>query len=125
MSTLLTCLNLLPPHSRTISGFESFKRDAKALERVRGLPVGQKFRQLFLGKGLVSVAAFISGSGLPIHWDEEFPRRSTSADMDGGDRPHRCSDIGQGSTTPWLKWWQVLALPIEWFMFVATRATGG
>ena len=57
-----------------------------------------------LGKGIgVGCGFFISGSGLPIHWDpNKFPHATVhlKIDMDGGVTIHTgAADIGQGSDT--------------------------
>ena len=61
----------------------------EALERVReGSDWDTKFRQMPLGKGIgIGCGFFISGSGLPIHWDpNRFPHATVhiQIDMDGG-----------------------------------------
>ena len=102
----LRLANLLPPHSRTISGFRITSNGMReALEKVReGSDWDNKFRQLPLGKGIgIGCGFFISGSGLPIHWDpNRFPHATVhmQVDMDGGVTVHTgAADIGQGSTT--------------------------
>jgi 4-hydroxybenzoyl-CoA reductase subunit alpha len=117
----LRLANLLPPHSRTISGFRITSNGMReALERVReGSDWDNKFRQLPLGKGIgIGCGFFISGSGLPIHWDpNKFPHATVhiQVDMDGGVTVHSgAADIGQGSTTAIAQVVaEVLALPIE------------
>ena len=117
----LRLANLLPPHSRTISGFRITSNGMReALERVReGSEWDTKFRQLPLGKGIgIGCGFFISGSGLPIHWDpKNFPHATVhiQVDMDGGVTVHTgAADIGQGSTTAVAQVVsEVLALPIE------------
>ena len=117
----LRLANLLPPHSRTISGFRITSNGMReALERVReGSNWDEKFRQMPLGKGIgIGCGFFISGSGLPIHWDpKNFPHATVhiQVDMDGGVTVHTgAADIGQGSTTAVAQVVaEVLALPIE------------
>ena len=117
----LRLANLLPPHSRTITGFRITSNGMRdALEKVReGSNWDDKFRQLPLGKGIgVGCGFFISGSGLPIHWDpNRFPHATVhiQVDMDGGVTVHTgAADIGQGSTTAVAQVVaEVLALPIE------------
>ena len=117
----LRLANLLPPHSRTISGFRITSNGMReALEKVReGSQWDTKFRQMPLGKGIgIGCGFFISGSGLPIHWDpNRFPHATVhiQVDMDGGVTVHTgAADIGQGSTTAVAQVVsEVLALPIE------------
>ena len=117
----LRLANLLPPHSRTISGFRITSNGMReALERVReGSNWDEKFRQMPLGKGIgIGCGFFISGSGLPIHWDpKNFPHATVhiQVDMDGGVTVHTgAADIGQGSTTAVAQVVsEVLALPVE------------
>ena len=117
----LRLANLLPPHSRTISGFRITSNGMReALEKVReGSDWDNKFRQMPLGKGLgIGCGFFISGSGLPIHWDpNRFPHATVhiQVDMDGGVTVHTgAADIGQGSTTAVAQVVsEVLALPLE------------
>ncbi|NCG42907.1 MAG: molybdopterin-dependent oxidoreductase, partial [Euryarchaeota archaeon] len=117
----LRLANLLPPHSRTISGFRITSNGMReALEKVReGSDWDNKFRQLPLGKGIgIGCGFFISGSGLPIHWDpNKFPHATVhiQVDMDGGVTVHSgAAEIGQGSTTAIAQVVsEVLALPIE------------
>ena len=117
----LRLANLLPPHARTISGFRITSNGMReALERVReGSNWDEKFRQMPLGKGIgIGCGFFISGSGLPIHWDpNKFPHATVhiQIDMDGGVTVHTgAADIGQGSTTAVAQVVaEVLALPIE------------
>ena len=63
-----------------------------------------KFRKMPLGKGIgIGCGFFISGSGLPIHWDpNKFPHATVhlKIDMDGGVTIHTgAAEIGQGSDT--------------------------
>ena len=117
----LRLANLLPPHSRTISGFRITSNGMRqALQKVReGSDWDNKFRKLPLGKGIgIGCGFFISGSGLPIHWDpNKFPHATVhiQVDMDGGVTVHTgAADIGQGSTTAVAQVVaEVLALPIE------------
>ncbi len=117
----LRLANLLPPHSKTISGFRITSNGMReALERVRDRSDwDNKFRQLPLGKGIgIGCGFFISGSGLPIHWDpNKFPHATVhiQVDMDGGVTVHSgAAEIGQGSTTAVAQVVaEVLALPIE------------
>jgi CO/xanthine dehydrogenase Mo-binding subunit len=117
----LRLANLLPPHSRTISGFRITSNGMReALEKVReGSDWDNKFRQMPLGKGIgIGCGFFISGSGLPIHWDpNRFPHATVhiQVDMDGGVTVHTgAADIGQGSTTAVAQVVaEVLALPLE------------
>jgi 4-hydroxybenzoyl-CoA reductase subunit alpha len=117
----LRLANLLPPHSRTISGFRITSNGMReALEKVRkGSNWDEKFRKMPLGKGIgIGCGFFISGSGLPIHWDpNKFPHATVhmQVDMDGGVTVHTgAADIGQGSTTAIAQVVsEVLALPME------------
>ena len=117
----LRMANLLPPHSRTISGFRITSNGMReALRRVKEESGwDQKFRQMPLGKGIgIGCGFFISGSGLPIHWDpNRFPHATVhlQIDMDGGVTVHTgAADIGQGSTTAVAQVVsEVLGLPLE------------
>ena len=117
----LRLANLLPPHSKTITGFRITSNGMRqALERVReGSNWDEKFRKMPLGKGIgIGCGFFISGSGLPIHWDpNNFPHATVhiQIDMDGGVTVHTgAADIGQGSTTAVAQVVaEVLALPLE------------
>ena len=117
----LRTANLLPPHCRTITGFRITSNGMRdALEQVRSRSGwDRKFRQLPLGKGIgVGCGFFISGSGLPIHWDpNRFPHATVhlQVDMDGGVTVHTgAADIGQGSTTAVAQVVaEVLALPLD------------
>ena len=117
----LRMANLLPPHSKTITGFRITSNGMRqALERVReGSQWDSKFRKLPLGKGIgIGCGFFISGSGLPIHWDpNKFPHATVhiQIDMDGGVTVHTgAAEIGQGSTTAIAQVVaEVLALPLE------------
>ncbi len=98
--------NLLPPHSSTITGFRVTSIGMReCLERVREASGwDEKFRNMPLGRGIgVGCGFFISGSGLPIHWDpNKFPHATVhlKIDMDGGVTVHTgAADIGQGSDT--------------------------
>ncbi len=102
----LRLANLLPPHSSTITGFRVTSIGMReCLERVRQESGwSKKFRKLPLGKGIgVGCGFFISGSGLPIHWDpNKFPHATVhlKIDMDGGVTVHTgAAEIGQGSDT--------------------------
>jgi len=102
----LRLANLLPPHSSTITGFRVTSIGMReCLERVRQESGWtKKFRRLPLGKGIgVGCGFFISGSGLPIHWDpNKFPHATVhlKIDMDGGVTVHTgAAEIGQGSDT--------------------------
>ncbi len=102
----LRLANLLPPHSATITGFRVTSIGMRdCLERVREESGwDRKFRKLPLGKGIgIGCGFFISGSGLPIHWDpNKFPHATVhlKIDMDGGVTIHTgAADIGQGSDT--------------------------
>ena len=102
----LRLANLLPPHSATITGFRITSIGMReCLERVKEESGWEsKFRKLPLGKGIgVGCGFFISGSGLPIHWDpNKFPHATVhlKIDMDGGVTVHTgAADIGQGSDT--------------------------
>ena len=102
----LRLANLLPPHSATITGFRVTSIGMReCLERVREESGwNSKFRKLPLGKGIgVGCGFFISGSGLPIHWDpNKFPHATVhlKVDMDGGVTVHTgAAEIGQGSDT--------------------------
>ena len=113
--------NLLPPHSRTITGFRITSTGMReCLARVREQSGwDEKFRKLPLGRGIgVGCGFFISGSGLPIHWDpENFPHATVhlQCDMDGGVTVHTgAADIGQGSDTAVAQAVaEVLALPLD------------
>ena len=117
----LRLANLLPPHSKTITGFRITSNGMRqALHKVReGSGWDDKFRQMPLGKGIgIGCGFFISGSGLPIHWDpKNFPHATVhiQIDMDGGVTVHTgAAEIGQGSTTAIAQVVaEVLALPIE------------
>lgn len=98
--------NLLPPHSATITGFRVTSIGMReCLERVKEESGwDEKFRKMPLGKGIgIGCGFFISGSGLPIHWDpNKFPHATVhlKIDMDGGVTVHTgAADIGQGSDT--------------------------
>jgi 4-hydroxybenzoyl-CoA reductase subunit alpha len=102
----LRLANLLPPHSATITGFRVTSIGMReCLERVKKESGwDKKFRKLPLGKGIgIGCGFFISGSGLPIHWDpNKFPHATVhlKVDMDGGVTVHTgAADIGQGSDT--------------------------
>jgi len=79
----------------------------------------EKFRNMPLGRGIgVGCGFFISGSGLPIHWDpENFPHATVhlQCDMDGGVTVHTgAAEIGQGSDTAIAQAVsEVLALPLD------------
>lgn len=113
--------NLLPPHSRTITGFRITSTGMReCLDEVRKRSDWeQKFRRLPLGRGIgVGCGFFISGSGLPIHWDPaNFPHATVhlQCDMDGGVTVHTgAADIGQGSDTAVAQSVsEVLALPLD------------
>ena len=114
----LRLANLLPPHSRTISGFRITSNGMReALERVRdGSEWNTKFRQLPLGKGIgIGCGFFISGSGLPIHWDpKNFPHATVhiQVDMDGGVTVHTGAADWLGPPRRRQVVW-VLALPLR------------
>ncbi|MDP6378092.1 MAG: molybdopterin-dependent oxidoreductase [Candidatus Thalassarchaeaceae archaeon] len=98
--------NLLPPLSATITGFRITSTGMReCLEKVRAASGwDEKFRNLPLGHGIgVGCGFFISGSGLPIHWDpNKYPHATVhlKIDMDGGVTVHTgAADIGQGSDT--------------------------
>jgi 4-hydroxybenzoyl-CoA reductase subunit alpha len=98
--------NLLPPLSATITGFRITSTGMReCLEKVRKASGwDERFRKLPLGHGIgVGCGFFISGSGLPIHWDpNKFPHATVhlKIDMDGGVTIHTgAADIGQGSDT--------------------------
>ena len=113
--------NLLPPHSSTITGFRITSIGMReCLEKVKeASDWEQKFRKLPLGHGIgIGCGFFISGSGLPIHWDpNKFPHATVhlKIDMDGGVTIHTgAADIGQGSDTVVAQSVsEVLGLPIE------------
>ncbi len=113
--------NLLPPHSSTITGFRITSIGMRdCLEKVReACDWEQKFRKLPFGHGIgIGCGFFISGSGLPIHWDpNKFPHATVhlKIDMDGGVTIHTgAADIGQGSDTVVAQSVsEVLGLPIE------------
>ena len=78
----LRLANLLPPHSATITGFRVTSIGMReCLERVKEASGwDEKFRKMPLGKGIgIGCGFFISGSGLPIHWDPND--RSTCWDL--------------------------------------------
>lgn len=102
----LRLANILPPHSATITGFRVTSIGMReCLEKVKEQSGwSKKFRKLPLGKGIgVGCGFFISGSGLPIHWDpNKFPHATVhlKVDMDGGVTVHTgAAEIGQGSDT--------------------------
>ena len=113
--------NLLPPHSATITGFRVTSIGMReCLERVREASGwDEKFRKLPDGHGIgVGCGFFISGSGLPIHWDpNKFPHATVhlKVDMDGGVTVHTgAAEIGQGSDTVIAQSVaEVLGLPLE------------
>ena len=113
--------NLLPPHSRTITGFRITSTGMReCLAKVREQSGwDEKFRKLPFGRGIgVGCGFFISGSGLPIHWDpENFPHATVhlQCDMDGGVTVHTgAAEIGQGSDTAVAQAVsEVLALPLD------------
>ena len=92
----------------------------ECLQRVRDASGWEeKFRKLPLGRGIgIGCGFFISGSGLPIHWDpNKFPHATVhlKIDMDGGVVVHTgAAEIGQGSDTVVAQSVaEVLGLPIE------------
>ena len=98
--------NLLPPHSATITGFRITSMGMReCLTKVmEASDWNKKFRKLPLGHGIgIGCGFFISGSGLPIHWDpNKFPHATVhlKIDMDGGVTVHTgAAEIGQGSDT--------------------------
>jgi 4-hydroxybenzoyl-CoA reductase alpha subunit len=102
----LRLANLLPPHSATITGFRVTSIGLReCLERVREASGwDEKFRKLPDGHGMgIGCGFFISGSGLPIHWEpNKFPHATVhlKIDMDGGVTVHTgAAEIGQGSDT--------------------------
>ena len=113
--------NLLPPHSRTITGFRITSTGMReCLDEVRKQSGwDEKFRKLPFGRGIgIGCGFFISGSGLPIHWDpENFPHATVhlQCDMDGGVTVHTgAAEIGQGSDTAVAQAVsEVLALPLD------------
>lgn len=113
--------NLLPPHSRTITGFRITSTGMReCLAKVREQSGwDEKFRNMPFGRGIgVGCGFFISGSGLPIHWDpENFPHATVhlQCDMDGGVTVHTgAAEIGQGSDTAIAQAVsEVLALPLD------------
>ena len=117
----LRLANLLPPHSRTITGFRITSTGMReCLARVRERSGwDERFRSLPRGRGIgVGCGFFISGSGLPIHWDPaNFPHATVhlQCDMDGGVTVHTgAADIGQGSDTAVAQSVsEVLALPLD------------
>ncbi len=117
----LRLANLLPPHSRTITGFRITSIGMReCLERVRAASGwNERWRKMPLGRGLgIGCGFFISGSGLPIHWDpNKFPHATVhiQIDMDGGVTVHSgAADIGQGSTTAVAQVVaEVLGLPLD------------
>ena len=113
--------NLLPPESNTITGFRITSIGMReCLQRVKeASDWDSKFRKLPLGHGIgIGCGFFISGSGLPIHWDpNKFPHATVhlKIDMDGGVTIHTgAADIGQGSDTVVAQSVaEVLGLPLE------------
>jgi len=113
--------NLLPPESTTITGFRITSIGMReCLERVMEESGWKdKFRKMPLGHGIgIGCGFFISGSGLPIHWDpNKFPHATVhlKIDMDGGVTIHTgAADIGQGSDTVVAQSVaEVLGLPLE------------
>ena len=113
--------NLLPPESNTITGFRITSIGMReCLQRVKEASNwDSKFRKLPLGHGIgIGCGFFISGSGLPIHWDpNKFPHATVhlKIDMDGGVTIHTgAADIGQGSDTVVAQSVaEVLGLPLE------------
>ncbi len=102
----LRLANLLPPHSATITGFRVTSIGMReCLERVKEASGwDDKFRKLPDGHGIgIGCGFFISGSGLPIHWEpNKFPHATVhlKIDMDGGVTVHTgAAEIGQGSDT--------------------------
>ena len=102
----LRLANLLPPHSATITGFRVTSMGMReCLERVKEASGwDDKFRKLPDGHGMgIGCGFFISGSGLPIHWEpNKFPHATVhlKIDMDGGVTVHTgAAEIGQGSDT--------------------------
>ena len=113
--------NLLPPMSRTITGFRITSIGMReCLERVRQASGwDDRFRKLPLGHGFgIGCGFFISGSALPIHWEpNKFPHATVhlKVDMDGGVTVHTgAAEIGQGSDTVIaLSVAEVLGLPLD------------
>jgi 4-hydroxybenzoyl-CoA reductase subunit alpha len=113
--------NLLPPHSATITGFRITSMGMReCLTKVMDASDWEnKFRKLPLGHGMgIGCGFFISGSGLPIHWDpNKFPHATVhlKIDMDGGVTVHTgAAEIGQGSDTVVAQSVaEVLGLPID------------
>ena len=113
--------NLLPPNSATITGFRVTSIGMReCLERVREASGWkEKFRKLPDGHGIgIGCGFFISGSGLPIHWEpNKFPHATVhlKVDMDGGVTVHTgAAEIGQGSDTVIAQSVaEVLGLPLE------------
>jgi len=113
--------NLLPPNSATITGFRVTSIGMReCLERVREASGWkEKFRKLPDGHGIgIGCGFFISGSGLPIHWEpNKFPHATVhlKVDMDGGVTVHTgAAEIGQGSDTVVAQSVaEVLGLPLE------------
>ena len=113
--------NLLPPHSRTITGFRVTSTGMReCLAKVREQSGwDEKFRNLPLGKGIgVGCGFFISGSGLPIHWDPEIshmlPSTCNVIWMVVSPFIQVQADIGQGSDTAVAQAVsEVLALPLD------------
>jgi len=102
----LRLANLLPPNSATITGFRVTSIGMRdCLEKVKEASGwDEKFRKLPDGHGIgIGCGFFISGSGLPIHWEpNKFPHATVhlKIDMDGGVTVHTgAADIGQGSDT--------------------------
>jgi len=102
----LRLANLLPPNSATITGFRVTSIGMRdCLEKVKEASGwDEKFRKLPDGRGIgIGCGLFISGSGLPIHWEpNKFPHATVhlKIDMDGGVTVHTgAADIGQGSDT--------------------------
>lgn len=121
--------NLLPPQSATITGFRITSIGMReCLERVKEASGwDDKFRKMPLGRGIgVGCGFFISGSGLPIHWDpNKFPHATVhlKVDMDGGVTVHTgAAEIGQGSDTVVAQSVaEVLGLPLEMIRIRSTE----
>ncbi|MCB0365262.1 MAG: molybdopterin-dependent oxidoreductase [Bdellovibrionaceae bacterium] len=82
-----------------------------------------KYGKLPYGKGIgVGCGFFISGSALPIHWNE-MPQSTVrlTIDFDGGVTLYSgASDIGQGSNTMLAQMAaEVLGLPMNWIKVIA------
>lgn len=119
------------PNTLTVNGFRVTSVGLKEGLRNAMARVGwkDKYRKLPYGKGIgVACGFFISGSALPIHWDET-PQSTVrlTIDFDGGVTLYSgAADIGQGSDTMLAQMVaEVLGLPISMIKVISadTRLT--